>query len=81
FPISFLDAVPEPEKVAALQAVDYQPEEYTIEGQVVFFFSPSGYGRAKMNNNFFEKKLKVAATTRNWRSVNILRDMASEYDT
>jgi len=30
-----------------------------------------------LNNNFFEKKLKVTATTRNWKTVNELVEMVS----
>jgi len=30
-----------------------------------------------MNNNFFEKKLKVNATTRNWKTVNKLFELAN----
>ncbi|MEO0340631.1 MAG: FtsX-like permease family protein, partial [Bacteroidota bacterium] len=29
-----------------------------LVGDRIYFYSPQGYGRAKMNNNFFEKKLK-----------------------
>lgn len=31
-----------------------------------------------MNNNFFEQKLGLAATTRNWRTTGILYDMATK---
>ena len=46
--------------------------------QEIFLFCPGGYGRTKLSNNFFEKKLGVVATTRNWKSVNALYEMASE---
>ncbi len=76
--LTFLAEVPAEEKVAALSEVSYEPEAYVIDGKNIFFYSPKGYGRAKMNNNFFEKKLKVAATTRNWRTVNKLWEMCEE---
>jgi len=38
-------------------------------------YYPGGYGNAKMDNNFFEKKLKVKATTRNWKTVKTLNEM------
>lgn len=37
--------------------------------------TPNGYGRTKLSNAFFERKLKVAATTRNWKTVTALHDM------
>jgi uncharacterized protein (DUF1697 family) len=38
----------------------------------VFVYCPNGYGNTKLSNTFFENKLKVTATTRNWRTVNEL---------
>ena len=42
----------------------------------IYLYLPNGYGRTKFNNNFFEKKLRVSATTRNWRTVNSVYDIA-----
>jgi uncharacterized protein (DUF1697 family) len=74
--ITFLAEKPAAERIEALKDGHYEPEEYVIDRRIIFFFSPHGYGRAKMNNNFFEKKLKVKATTRNWKTVNKLLEMA-----
>ena len=41
----------------------------------ILLHCPHGYGRTKLNNNWFERALKVRATTRNWRSVLALREM------
>jgi uncharacterized protein (DUF1697 family) len=37
----------------------------------------NGYGRSKLSNAFLEERLGVAATTRNWKTVGRLRDLAS----
>ena len=42
---------------------------------VVLLHCPHGYGRTKLNNTWFERALKVRATTRNWRTVLALRDL------
>lgn len=76
--ITFLSDHPEQSKIESLKEVDYSPEKYAVDGDIVFFFSPNGYGKAKMNNNFFENKLKVNATTRNWKTVNTLLEMSSQ---
>ncbi|MCB0704275.1 MAG: DUF1697 domain-containing protein [Saprospiraceae bacterium] len=76
FYVTFLEQAPDPELVKQLKALDYSPEEVVVDEAVVYFYSPESYGRAKMNNNFLEKKLKVPATTRNWRSVHILLEMS-----
>lgn len=76
--VTFLAEVPPSENVKGLEGLDYHPEEYVLDGRFIFFFSPLGYGRARMNNNFFEQKLKVKATTRNWKTINVLWEMAND---
>ena len=44
---------------------------------VVYLKLPHGYGRTKLNNAWFERKLGTAATTRNWRTVLALTDMVN----
>jgi uncharacterized protein (DUF1697 family) len=52
-------------------------EEFRIIGGEVFLYLPNGYGRTKLNNNLFENKLGCVATTRNWKTVMALVDLAS----
>jgi len=51
-------------------------EQICVEGREVYLFCPDGYGNTKVSNAAIEKKLAVPATTRNWRSVNALSEMA-----
>jgi uncharacterized protein (DUF1697 family) len=44
---------------------------------VVYLRLPHGYGRTKLNNAWFERKLGTAATTRNWRTVRALAEMSA----
>ena len=44
---------------------------------VVYLRLPHGYGRTKLNNAYFERKLGSAATTRNWRTVLALAELAT----
>ncbi|WP_271768917.1 DUF1697 domain-containing protein [Aquimarina algiphila] len=44
-------------------------EEFVIAKDVVYFYAANGYGKTKLNNNFFEKKLQSTATTRNLKTV------------
>jgi len=60
-------------------------EEWKQNGEEVFFtdsavylYCPNGYGRTKLNNNFLEAKLKVGATTRNWKTTNELFKIAQQ---
>jgi len=45
---------------------------------VVYLKLPHGYGRTRLNNAWFERKLGTAATTRNWRTVLALAEMAGD---
>jgi uncharacterized protein (DUF1697 family) len=47
---------------------------------VIYLKLPHGYGRTKLNNAWFERKLGTAATTRNWRTVLALAEMAAAED-
>jgi uncharacterized protein (DUF1697 family) len=51
-------------------------DEFIICDKEVFLLCPNGYGKTKFSNSFFEKKLKVSATTRNWKTVNALFEIA-----
>ena len=75
---TLLGEEPAVERLEKLKEVDYSPEEYVVDGTTVYFYAPNGYGRAKMNNNFFENKLKVAATTRNLKTMQKLVGMSEE---
>jgi uncharacterized protein (DUF1697 family) len=75
--VTFLYDEPTADNIKKLKSFDYRPEEYFLIGKIIYGYSPHEYGKAKMNNNFFENKLKVAATTRNWKTVNKLAEMAN----
>lgn len=55
-------------------------EQAALVGQVILLHCPHGYGRTKLNNNFFEKKLGVPATSRNWRTVLALQALCAEHE-
>jgi uncharacterized protein (DUF1697 family) len=74
--VIFLSEKPLAENMKKLNTVDYSPEEYLIDGKYVYLFVPNGYGKAKLNNNFFENKLKVSGSTRNWKTVNQLYELS-----
>ena len=73
---TFLFSPPGRHLVEKLQEYDFSPGEYLLIKDTIYFFAPHGYGKAKMNNNFFEKKLKVDATTRNLKTLIKLVEMA-----
>jgi uncharacterized protein (DUF1697 family) len=74
--VTFLSNAPSKENIQRLNSTDYSPEEYIIDGKLVYLYLPNGAGKAKINNNLFENKLKVDGTTRNWKTVNALSELA-----
>lgn len=76
--VTFLYESPEKTKLQELNQYEDKVDKFTIGKQEIFLFCPGGYGRTKLSNNFFEKKLGLVATTRNWKSVNALYKMVSE---
>jgi len=75
--ITFLETEPAKDKLDKIKDVRFEPERFFIREKEVYLYCPNGYGRAKLNNNFFESKLKVTATTRNLRTVDELLKIAS----
>jgi uncharacterized protein (DUF1697 family) len=53
-----------------------EDDEFIIYGTEVYLYCLNGYGKTKFSNTFFEKKLSVSATTRNWKTVNALYELA-----
>jgi len=74
--VTFLTDAPAAARVRDLRAREFAPEELTVRGREVYLHCPNGYGRTKLNNAFLEKQLGVAGTTRNWRTVTTLADLA-----
>lgn len=74
---TFLAETPAKENIEKLYTYSFDEEYYDLINKVVYSHFPNGAGRAKMNNNFFEKKLKVMATSRNLNTTKQLLEMAS----
>jgi uncharacterized protein (DUF1697 family) len=75
--VTFLYRPPSKEKWAGLGSPKDKADEFSVNGQEIYIFCPNGYGRTKFSNTFFEKKLNVPATTRNWKTVMALYKMAA----
>jgi uncharacterized protein (DUF1697 family) len=74
--VTFLSDAP-PEAVASgLEPLASKSERFRVLGRQVYLYCPDGYGRTKLSNGAIERKLSVVATTRNWRTVNALLEMA-----
>jgi uncharacterized protein (DUF1697 family) len=78
---TFLSEKPSSSNIKILKDINYLPEQFIFDNDVIYLFFPNGYGKAKLNNNFFEKKLEVIATTRNYKTVETLYTLSNEIST
>ena len=74
--VTFLSASPDADRADALAAKDVGADEFHVAGREVYLYCPDGYGRTKLTNAFVEKQFRVVATTRNWKTVTTLADLA-----
>lgn len=78
--VTFLSSIPGEDMVHSIDLENINgiksSEEFKLLSKEIYLYLPDGYGRTKLNNNFFEKKLGLNATTRNWKTVNKLLEIA-----
>ncbi len=70
--ITFLATIP----TETTFEIESKGDQYKIIDSEVYLYCLNGFGRSKLNNNLFERKLKTQATTRNWRTIHKLLEMA-----
>lgn len=69
---------PEDDLVKIASEKVYEGEEYKILKDCIYFFCEKGFGQAKFNANFFERKLKTFATARNYNTMLKLLSLSEE---
>ncbi|MBK7096372.1 MAG: DUF1697 domain-containing protein [Saprospiraceae bacterium] len=74
--VTFLSDIPDHEKIDRLRDGEYGSDKFVYLEQTIYLYCPGGYGKTKLTNTMLESKLKVNATTRNWKTVNELLKMA-----
>lgn len=75
--VTFLAGKPDRAPVRKLDPNRSPPDEFRVVGSEIYLRCPNGYGPSKLSNAYFEKELGVTATTRNWRTVTKLAELAS----
>jgi uncharacterized protein (DUF1697 family) len=76
--VTFLSDLPDSLAIERIRNVEYPPDKFIISGSDIYLHCPVSYGETKLSNSFFEKNLKVTATTRNWNTVNKLAEIARD---
>ena len=53
-------------------------DEFARGDMAIYLFLPNFYGKSRLSNNFFEKRLGVPTTVRNWNTVNAMYKMTQQ---
>jgi len=74
--LTFLKEKPSKENIDKTRTYNYEPDKFKIADKDIFIFCSGKYHESKLTNNFFERQLKVGATTRNWKTVLKLSELS-----
>ena len=67
--LTLLKDAPKAEELEKIKQYDFTPDKFIIKGKDVFVHHQGRYSDTKLGNTFFEKKLKVVATTRSLKTI------------
>jgi len=76
--VTFLGKRPTAARARTLDPELAAPDEFRLHSRELYLHYPKGYGRSKLTNAYFEKQLGVVATTRNWKTVTTLAELAGD---
>jgi uncharacterized protein (DUF1697 family) len=76
--VTFLYNPPSKTAISSLSLPAASGDQFWFGEQAVYLYCPNGYGKTRLSNDFFERKLSVPATTRNWNTVNALYQLANQ---
>ncbi|MBN1536507.1 MAG: DUF1697 domain-containing protein [Anaerolineales bacterium] len=78
--VTFLYNTPPGNVLAELKNPNEDGDEFFVVGRKIYIYCPNGYGRTKLSNNFLEGRFDMPATTRNWKTVKALYEIAKMKD-
>jgi uncharacterized protein (DUF1697 family) len=65
--LTFLSDFPDKSVIGSISG-EFSNDEFCFGNKVIYLYCPDGYGNTKLTNTFFEKKLRLTATTRNLKT-------------
>jgi uncharacterized protein (DUF1697 family) len=75
--VFFLSEEPQAPQLDAMEKIKAESEQFELTKQVLYFYSPKGFGISKLGARV-ERLLGVDATARNWRTVRKLMELAQK---
>jgi len=74
--VGFLTDRPAPSAIARLDPQRSIPDVFAVQGREIYLICPNGMARTKLTNDYFDSKLGVTSTFRNWRTVLTMLELA-----
>jgi uncharacterized protein (DUF1697 family) len=75
--VTFLERKPAAAAARKLDPSRGEPDEFVLCGTEVFLSLPGGSAQTKLSNDYFERCLGVTCTSRNWKTVNAVLELAT----
>jgi uncharacterized protein (DUF1697 family) len=76
--VVFLSGPLDREALGELAPADFEPDVFALGEREIYAWYPDGVRATKLSNAFWERRLGVAATGRNWNTVTRLLEMTGE---
>ena len=76
--VIFLRETPSDSQINKVINISYPPDKFRISGKEIFIYCPNGFGKTKIYTNFFEKKMGVSGTARNWKTITSILQIAEK---
>lgn len=74
---TLLSKHPAKENLSIIEELIDGDDKIIIKDRCIYLLCKDGYGNTKLTNGFFEKILKVEATTRNWKTLMALHEIGN----
>ncbi len=76
--VNFLSAPPDPDLLRGLDPADFEPDLFGVGEREIYVWCPEGVRATRLSYAFWEKRLGVVATARNWNTVTRLEELVRE---
>jgi uncharacterized protein (DUF1697 family) len=74
--VTFLSDAPAREALSRLAPADFEPDVFAFGEREIYVWYPDGVRATRLSNAFWERRLGVVATGRNWNTVTRLLELA-----
>jgi uncharacterized protein (DUF1697 family) len=74
--LTLLKKYPELDNIEKIERYDFSPDQFKIIDRDAYIYCSGRYSDTKLQNQFFESKLQVQTTTRNWKTILKLIEIA-----